>query len=44
MASGAPLDAQREERWPAHTGKRGGVQVEFTEEEEEVSDDDLYYA
>ncbi|KAF9055425.1 hypothetical protein BDZ89DRAFT_1056015 [Hymenopellis radicata] len=44
MASGAPVDVQREERWPKHIGPRGGLQVEFTEEEEEIDDDmDLYY-
>ncbi|KAF8917973.1 hypothetical protein CPB85DRAFT_1374067 [Mucidula mucida] len=44
MAAGAPVDAQREERWPKHIGPRGGLQVEFTEQEEEIDDDmDLYY-
>ncbi len=41
MATGDPLDAQREQRWPNHTGPRGGVKVEFTPEEED-SDSDFY--
>ncbi|KAG7449106.1 uncharacterized protein BT62DRAFT_985479 [Guyanagaster necrorhizus] len=41
MATEGPLDAQREKRWPNHTGPRGGVKVEFTAEEED-SDSDFY--
>ncbi|KAK0191075.1 hypothetical protein F5146DRAFT_1103253 [Armillaria mellea] len=41
MATGDPLDTQREQRWPNHTGPRGGVKVEFTPEEED-SDSDFY--
>ncbi|KAK0498666.1 hypothetical protein EDD18DRAFT_1158624 [Armillaria luteobubalina] len=41
MATGDPLDAQREQRWPNHIGPRGGVKVEFTPEEED-SDSDFY--
>jgi hypothetical protein len=37
MASGDPLDIQREKRWPNHTGTTGsarGVQVKFEPWEE----------
>ncbi len=35
MTTGDLLDAQREQRWPNHTGPRGGVKVNLTPEEED---------
>jgi hypothetical protein len=39
MASGDPLDIQREKRWPARTGEGKSTKVQFTPwEEDEMSD------
>ncbi|GAB1519583.1 hypothetical protein RhiTH_002651 [Rhizoctonia solani] len=45
MATGKPLDPQREERWPNQTqvlfGQQRGVKVEWTERDLD-SDDEFY--